>query len=191
MFVCVTLRKSDTWRERDICGCPLEETWHLAWFFFGFQGFDAAPAVSSYTNSYTLWFTVADYMLRVHDCRYTPSKKIICDLCCSSCCIPSTLTLKATVTSELAEASMSCRRTFLSAVVWVSLTERPICCHFCSYTQRPLKQMVLQQQNVDVMTERSQCPLELLVFTIMTDCKGNSLNNRRCLFLSFFLWCRV
>ena len=36
-----------------------------------------------------------------------------------------------------------CPEDILSAVVWVSLTERPICCHFCWYKQSPLKREVL------------------------------------------------
>lgn len=74
------------------------------------------------------------------------SKKIMWNLWCSLCCVSSALEQKAVMTSELAEASPSCRRTFLSAVVWVSLTERPICCHFCLYAQCPLKQMVLHNK---------------------------------------------
>lgn len=128
LSVCVSLRV------RDICGCPLEERGRPAQFSLRFLGLWCC---SCCLLLYQLPEPVmqpgrdkADYLY----CDCDSSKRIIWNLWCSLSCISSVLPQKDMKMSELAEASWSCLRMCLSAVVWVSLTERPICCSSCLCT---------------------------------------------------------
>ena len=75
-------------------------------------------------------------------------------------------------------------RTFLSAVVWVSLTERPICCHFCLYTHTEssgTNGVSLQNviSRVCAQTTQDFIPTMAVAVHTMTDCKENTWMNRR------------
>lgn len=125
--------------KRDICGFPLQGPRRPAWFFIRYSGlWCCSCCLLSHTDCYALRYvrgqTLADYM----DCdcesifKEKSSKK-------KPLMLPLLHFQRSHTEGHYDEragrgSARLAPRTFLSAVVWVSLTERPICCHFCLYT---------------------------------------------------------